>query len=92
MCKRISLIIILLSFFSLILTASEELDRRTTLLNQANHFTIRRNYEKANSIYKKLLQENPDDYIVAEKLIQNYFKTSQIEAAEELCYGLILFF
>lgn len=68
----------------MILTASEELDRRTTLLNQANHFTIRRNYEKANSIYKKLLQENPDDYIVAEKLIQNYFKTSQIEAAEEL--------
>jgi tetratricopeptide (TPR) repeat protein len=78
------ILFLVLGLISFLLVAQDKLDERTTLMKQANHFTIRRNYEKANSIYKKLLEENQGDYVVATKLIQNYFKTSQIDEAEEM--------
>lgn len=79
MTFSISLFLILTSFL-----ATNQPDRRTTLLNQANQLVARRNFERANSIYRNLLDENPNDHTAAAKLIESYFQTSKIEEAAEL--------
>jgi tetratricopeptide (TPR) repeat protein len=75
------IIIILMLTFGLLFA---EVDQKDILLKEANKFSLRRQYEKAISIYTELQQEYPEDTEIAEKLINIYVLTSQLEKAEEI--------
>ncbi|MCK4694531.1 MAG: hypothetical protein KAT74_02150, partial [Candidatus Cloacimonetes bacterium] len=61
-----------------------EVDEKEIYMKQANRLNLRRQYEKANEIYLLLLENYPEDYMVAEKLIHNYLITSKINEADEM--------
>ncbi len=61
-----------------------EVDEKEIYMKQANRLNLRRQYEKANEIYLLLLENYPEDYTVAEKLIHNYLITSKINEADEM--------
>lgn len=73
-------------------TLMAQVDKKDVLLREANRFTLRRQYEKAISLYLDLLEQYPEDETIAEKLISNYVLTSQLEKAEKLLDEKIRFF
>ncbi|KQC10083.1 MAG: hypothetical protein APR54_03310 [Candidatus Cloacimonas sp. SDB] len=73
--------VIFLLFFSSLLA---EISQKEILLKEANRFSLRRDYEKAISIYLDLLEEYSEDPEIAENLIENYLLTAQLDKAEKL--------
>jgi TolA-binding protein len=73
--------VIFLLFLSPLLA---EISQKDVLLKEANRFSLRRDYEKAISIYLDLLEEYSEDPEIAEKLIENYLLTAQLDKAEKL--------
>jgi len=73
--------VITLLFFSSLLA---EISQKDVLMKEADRFSLRRDYEKAISIYTDLLEEYSEDSEIAQKLIENYLLTAQSDKAEKL--------
>jgi len=79
-------IILILMTFGLLLA---EVDQKEVLMNEANRYTLRRQYEKAIVLYEKLLEDYPDDPQIGEKLIENYLYTNRLSEADETLQSLM---
>jgi len=75
--KKIFLIIMIFGFLA------ADVNEKDILIKEANRFSLRRQYEKAISLYIELQQKYPEDPVVAEKLIDNYLLTSRNDEAEK---------
>lgn len=80
--KKLALILITLGILTQTLFCDS--NKKDVLTKQASRYTAQRNYEKANEIYLDLLDEYPEDFQFAEKLIYNYLAATRYDEAEEL--------
>ena len=74
-------VVFLLSVFTL---AFADYNTEQILLRQANNFTFRRQYERANSIYKQILDLNPNNKQALEKYFKNLLYLNDADDAKKL--------
>jgi tetratricopeptide (TPR) repeat protein len=59
-------------------------NEKEIMKKQAERLTTRRDYEKANQIYRELMEKYPEDWEIVQDLITNLTRVSRFEAAGKL--------
>ncbi len=73
-----------LIFLSYEILLSKEYNREEILLRQANHYTIQKQYQKANDIYQKILDLNPKNKNALKRYVNNLIFLRKINEAKTL--------
>lgn len=62
-------------------------DEKEIMKKQADRYTAKRDYERANTILRELMEKYPDDWELVEKLLTNLMRVSKFDETEELQIG-----